>query len=228
MLTEKLTFQQAGKELAKGAWHLMQGIFIAMFGTLWDVIQSLRSDLLNAWTKRDGYAITGVFLAMILIGWITISTVLDIYGWVERRIHYSWHERQFLENYEGEVYEFFKLYSQKFSQRDCGFMRKVGIDEGMFDKWKNTEYGSDYSCENFYNGIKAKHFLPFEMEPMIESPEKRRIRGKMVVLRTMEDGQIFAGTQFFELWKAHDWDLWRFNASSKQGSTRIPLKLSSD
>jgi len=117
------------------------------------------------------------------------------------------------------------IHFQIFIERDCDFMRKVGADESMYDKYGRTEYAEDaYDCNNYYKGIKAKYYLPFEIEPIIESANKRRIRGKAIVVRVLEGGRHIASAQYFEIWKVRDWDLWHFNASSKEGSLKIPLE----
>jgi ssDNA-binding Zn-finger/Zn-ribbon topoisomerase 1 len=99
----------------------------------------------------------------------------------------------------------------------------------MYDKYGRTEYEKGfYDCNNYYKGINAKYYFPIEVEAIIESANKRRIRGKAIVLRVMEDGRHIASAQYFELWKVRDWELWHFNASSRNGSPKIPLETTTE
>lgn len=221
MTSEKHEFQKAGEKGSQAMIHLLRGFVISTFGTLWHAIQTMSSDLLKS---KNKYERMGVLIAILIIALITLNAVTDLYRIGERFIHKSWYEQQFLAVAEQEAHEFFKLYSQKFEERDCDFMREVAADEAMYDKYGHERY-EDYDCNNYYTGIKAKYFLPFEIEAAIDSKDKRRIRGKAVVLRVLEDGRHSVGAQHFEIWKKHDWELWHFNASSREGSPKIPLSL---
>ncbi len=221
MSSEKHEFQKFVENQLRAAVHLARGLVITTFGTLWNALKTVGADFQRA---KNWYQKTGVLIAILIILLITYNAAADVFWKGYRLYHRSWYEQQFLSSAEQEVKEFFKLYSKKFAERDCDFMRKVGVDEAMYDKYGRTQY-DDYDCNNYYNGITQKYLLPFEIEPSIDSADKRRIRGKMIVVRIMEDGRNFAGLQHFEIWKKREWDLWRFNASSKQGSTKIPLGL---
>lgn len=221
MGSEKHEFQKFVENQCRAAVHLVRGLVITTFGTIWNAIKTLQADFQKA---RNLYQKAGVLLAIVIIGYITYNAASDSFWWGYRLYHQDWYEKQFLSSAEQEVSQFFKLYSQKFTERDCDFMRKVGVDEAMYDKYGRTQY-DNYDCNNYYNGITQKYLLPFEVEASIDSSDKRRIRGKMIVVRQSEDGKYSAGLQFFEIWKKREWELWRFNASSKQGSTKLPLGL---
>lgn len=223
MSSEKSEFQKSGEGFARGVWHFLKGMAISLFGALFGILRNFYKDVWSAWEKRDFDRLIGVLFALIVVGWITYNSVADLYRGIERRWHSDWYETQFLASYENEAMTFFKLYSRRFAERDCDFMSKVGVDEGMYDKYGRTKYDI-YNCENYYNGIKFKFMLPFDMEPMIESVSKQRIRGKMVVLQLSEDNRYSVGAQYFELWRVPG-DMWRLNASSKEGSKKIPIEL---
>ncbi len=222
--TEKSELQQAGRWLSKGFRHLLIGLTISLFGALCDVLRNLWKDLSTSWKKKDWDSIIGIFFASLIIFYLAKGGAIDMYNAIERKVHSDWYKEQFLASYESVTYKFFKLYSQKFAQRDCDFMSKVGIDEANFDKNGRTQY-EKYDCERFYHGIKAKYFLPFELDPTIESATKLRIRGKMVVLEITEENRYLVGAQYFEIWKVREGDMWRLNASSKEGSPKIPLEF---
>ncbi|MDD5054842.1 MAG: hypothetical protein PHZ00_01070 [Candidatus Peribacteraceae bacterium] len=221
-MSEKHEFQLFGQKQLEAIWHLLRGFAISTLGTLWNVVRSFLDDLKKA---KGFFEKFGVAVAVLIVGLITWNSLSDMYGAAYRFIYRDWYVQHYRGIVKQEAAAFFDLYSRKFIERDCDFMRKVGADEAMYDNLGRTEYAPDsYNCNNFYKGINAKYYLPFEIEPIIESFEKRRIRGKAIVVRVMEDGRHIASAQYFEIWKVHDWDLWHFNASSKTGSPKIPLE----
>jgi ssDNA-binding Zn-finger/Zn-ribbon topoisomerase 1 len=225
-MTEKHEFQVGCQKILEGAWHILKGFIITTLGALWHSLKSLRTDFLKS---KDWYGKAGVLLAIGIIIWITWNSVTDIYWSGYRRLHSDWYADHYRSIAAQEAADFFDLYSQKFIERDCDFMRKVGADEAMYDKYGRTEYEKGfYDCNNYYKGINAKYYLPIEVEAIIESANKRRIRGKAIVLRVMEDGRHIASAQYFELWKVRDWELWHFNASSRNGSPKIPLETTTE
>ncbi len=224
MNSEKHEFQQFGQKQLEALWHLSKGFASTTVGTLYHVITTLISDLKKS---KNWYETFGVFVAVIIVGAITFNSVTDIYWWGYRKIHESWYEQQFVDTAEQQAREFFNLYSKSFAERDCSFMKKVGVDEAMYDKYQHTEY-DDYPCNNYYKGIRQKFYLPYEIRPLITSDKKMRIQGKALVLRISDNDQLTVSAQVFELWKTRDWDLWRFNATSKQGSTQIPIKTTAE
>jgi hypothetical protein len=225
MSEEKEEFTKFGQNQIEAIYHLIRGLIITTLGTLWAALRSVWKDFSVAWTRRHYSEMFGIGIALLIISALTLNSIFDIFGTAERFIHRSWYQQQFMTQAEQEVHDFFKLYAQKFSEHDCGFMSKVGVDEAMYDKYGRTDNGPNYRCENFYNGIRAKYFLPYEIEPAIESDQKKRIRGKMIVTKILDNGQTFVGAQHFEIWKVNDWDLWRFNVSSQRDKSVIPLEL---
>lgn len=206
--------------------HLIKGFALSTLGTIWHVLTSLWEDLRKA---KNGFEMFGVFVAVVIVGLIAWNSLSDMYWAAYRRMHNSWYADHYRNIAAEEAADFFDLYSQKFIERDCDFMRKVGADEAMYDRYGRNEYEKrSYDCNNYYKGINAKYYLPVEVEAIIESANKRRIRGKAIVLRVMEDGRHIASAQYFELWKVRDWELWHFNASSKNGSPKIPLETTTE
>lgn len=212
--------------MLEGTWHIFRGFVITTLGTLWHSLKSLRTDLMES---KSWYGKGGVLVAVAIVVWITWNSVSDVYWTAYRSIRRDWYAEQYRSAAAQEVAVFFDLYSRKFIERDCDFMRKIGADEAMYDKYGRTEYEpGTYDCNNYYKSINAKYYLPFEIEPIIESPGKRRIRGKAIVVRVMEDGRHIASAQYFELWKVRDWELWHFNASSRNGSPKISLETTTE
>lgn len=71
--------------------------------------------------------------------------------------------------YEDTVQEFFRKYNERFMAHDCEFMREVGADEAMYDKWGRTEYpAKNYSCEEFVR-FQKQFIIPISIAPITKT-----------------------------------------------------------
>ena len=220
----KKSLQKGGANLAKTSCEFSKAAFYFFFETLQGVLKSFAKDLRKAKTPSEKF---GVFFAIAIVLIITFSSIYSAYKWLDRNlINKGLYKQVFIENYEEEALQFFKLYERKFKSRDCDFMRHVAVDEAMYDKYGHTIYPKEkYNCENFYRGIAAKYFLPYAMEPVIHGNGKQRIRGKAIVTREASNGEVTVGAQYFEIWRRSEDAYWRFNPPAG-GFLKIPTRVS--
>ncbi|MDZ4217391.1 MAG: hypothetical protein U1C97_03705, partial [Candidatus Gracilibacteria bacterium] len=77
----------------------------------------------------------------------------------------------------------------------------------------------DYRCESFVN-FQEKILIPFEIQPIVQTGNRYRTKGKLVVLGINQGQPIKFDIQYFELWKELDWPLWHIN-NPKSGPRKI-------
>lgn len=167
-------------------------------------------------------------IATLCAGFIIASFLLygfwglwkDLNHW----LHSAWYEQVVFTTYEQEVKDFYKKYNERFLAHDCDFMREVGADEAMFDKWNTTIYPKDrYSCEEF-RIFQEKYIIPIEIEPIQRTGNKQRVKGEAIVIKINQGEPWKIESMYFDLWKEAGWELWHMN-NPKDGPRKIPIEI---
>lgn len=221
--SEKDEIQKGVSHFASGSVCFFKAFIIRTLLTLWEIIKNLKNELKDAFKKRDYSGICGVIGAFCIVLLITIYSFFNVYITVNDYFNRENYKREFIQGAEKDALEFFKLYTKKFIEKDCDFMAKVAVDEAMYIK-SGTTKKENYYCDNFYNPIKAKYFLPYEIDEKIYTPDRQSIKGKTIVLREMTNGTLMVSAQYFEIWKYKHLDLWRLNVLGNKEDLRIPIK----
>jgi len=211
------------EKLFPSLWNLTKGTFLLVF---WETPSDLFVTFKQHWNKsktqiqKISTIIAGLIISIfILYGFYGLYKDFD--NWRTK----EWREDILFENYEIEIQKFFKKYNERFLAHDCAFMREVGADEAMFDKWGNTSYTDSYKCEEFVR-FKKQYLIPISIDKIEKTGDKYRTKGKILIIKINQGESWKIRAVYFDLWKKLDWDLWHFN-NPKNGPRIIPAEISS-
>lgn len=211
-------------KLIPGIGTFLWGIFLLIF---LETPKDLYYTFAKSWreSKNLSHKASTIFAGVIISLFIIYSfwgLWSDFYSWKTS----EWREKILFTDYETEIKDFFNKYNERFEAHDCDFMREVGADEAMFDKWNNTAYAKDkYSCEEFVR-FQQKLLIPIKIEPIEKTGGKERIRGEAIILKINQGESWKITPVYFDLWKKLDWNLWHFN-NPKDGPRKIPAEIES-
>ena len=210
------------EKLLPSLWSLIKGIFLLVF---WETPSDLIASFRKHWNKSKNtvqkistIAASVIVASFILYGFYGLYN--DLHNWRTS----EWREEVLFKNYELDIRSFFEKYNERFIAHDCDFMREVGADEAMYDKWGHTEYPTDkYSCEEFVR-FQKQFMIPIFIEPIEQTGNKYRVKGEMVIVKINQGESWKMKPVYFDLWKKLDWDLWHFN-NPKNGARSIEAEI---
>ncbi|MDD3066942.1 MAG: hypothetical protein PHO48_03885 [Candidatus Gracilibacteria bacterium] len=210
--------------LIPGIGTFLWGIFLLIF---LETPKDLYCTFAKSWreSKNISHKASTVFAGLIVSLFIAYSfwgLLSDFYSWKTS----EWREKILFIDYETEIKDFFNKYDDRFAAHDCNFMREVGADEAMFDKWKTTAYAKDkYSCEEFVR-VQKKFVVPLKIEPIKKDGDRYHVKGEAIVIKINQGESWKVESIYFDLWKKLDWELWHFN-NPKSGPRKIPTEIES-
>ncbi len=208
--------------LVRSLGRFLKGVFRFI---LWSSIVEFYKVFARAFSKsisKTPFDYTGFFSVITAAAIVLFLIVYEVVGLYEDLHHWIFIDRYTAaeeELYETDVENFFKKYNEKYMERDCGFMREVGADEAMWDKWGHSSYPDDYSCEAFVD-FQEKQYLPIQIDPIETNGSRYRVTGQMMIVGRNQGLPLYVGAQYFELWKEDGWDTWHFNVP-KDGPQKI-------
>ena len=209
------------KKLKDGSQNIILGLPYFVLGLIqlvvWDTPKSLFINFRNHWRESKNFCSRAATLiaGSIVLGLFAYS-LIGVSGDINFWIHRDQYEDVLFDQAEQQVREFFDKYNERWAAHDCDFMRKVGADEAMYDKYGNTEYPVDRYpnfCENFVN-YQSQVIVPIKIGKLEENGDRYRIKGEMINIRRNDGEEPKIAVIYFELWKKLDWDLWHFNGKS--------------
>jgi len=210
------------EKLMPSVGNLIKGIILLIF---LEAPKDLFDTFLRHWKKSTNLIQK---IATIIAGLIVASFLLygfwglwsELTDWRTK----EWRQEILYTEYQKEIKDFFNKYNEQFLAHDCDFMREVGADEAMFDKWNRSSYPkNEYSCEEFIL-FQKKYIIPIKIDPIEKTGDKYHAQGEAVVLKINQGESWKVEAMYFDLWKKLDWKLWHFN-NPKEGPRKIQLEV---
>lgn len=208
-------------KICDGVENLLKGMFVLLIGDVKGFYVRKTKSILTNWKEKKWAYFFSNLLSITIFTLIVVNSVVGICSWGYWTWHANWSNEIFAD--KNEVVDFFNKYNISFAAHDCAFMRRVGADEAMYDKYGVTTYSKDYSCEEFFN-FQEKIYLPITIGEIKKIGNKYKVQGEMIVIEKNQDQVMQIVPLYFSLWKQEDWDLWHFDGA-KSGPRYIHAEL---